>query len=415
MRKVNRNSSKIQTKSFNKTTGCDVDSEIVVIANYDRNSECIDTVEFQNNYLGAQAAVEYIKCFGSELVILESTANYHILFYDVFRTHNIPARILNPLLVSALLKVEGKNDKGDARTLARLAANFDLKTSNMPDPIQRHIRMFLRSLDKEKARRTQITNRINSTLTANGCNLYRATKVNSKSGISMLQAIIDGKEKHEILLNHWFGRSSSLDKLNDAMGELEMIPNFTRPFLEGLCEELIFLNNKIERLENNSLDLIDELSLTEITDLICTLPAMSKLLALRIVGEMGVDFTERYSSGEKFVKAIGVCPNNIVSGGKVLKKESSHGNTHLKTPLLNAVKSFCNQNKKDSELRSFFVNYRARSTYKKATSAVARRLMTMVYAMVRDNKPYDSQTKRLHKPRKVYVINQNKMEAIQDE
>lgn len=415
MRKVNRNSTKIQSKSFNKTTGCDVDSEIVVIANYDRNSESIDTVEFHNNYIGAKKAVEYIKNFGSELVILESTANYHILFFDVFKQHDIPAKILNPLLVSALLKVEGKNDKGDARTLARLAANFDLKTSNMPDPLQRRIRMYLRTLDKEKARRTQITNRINSTLTANGCNLFRVTKVNSKSGISMIEAIIDGKEKGDILLNHWFGRTASLEKIADAMGELEMIPDFVKPFLQKLLDELIFLNNQIEKLEEESLSLISDLGLTKFVENLCTLPAMSPLLALRIVGEMGLDFTDRYSSGEKFVKAIGVCPNNIVSGGKVLKKDSSHGNIHLKTPLLNAVKSFCNQNKKDSELRSFFVNYRAKSSYKKATSAVARRLMTIAYAMVRDSKPYDSEAKRLHIPRKVYVINKNKMENENNE
>ena len=410
MRKVNRNSTKIQSKSFNKTTGCDVDSEIVVIANYDRNSESIDTVEFRNNYLGAIQAVKYIKDFGSELVILESTANYHILFYDVFKLHHIPAKILNPLLVSALLKVEGKNDKGDARTLARLGANFDLKTSNMPDPLQRQIRMFLRSLDKWKMRRTQITNRINSTLTANGCNLFRVTKVNSKSGISMVEAIIDGKEKGDILLNHWFGKDSSLDKIADAMGELEMIPNFVKPFLQDLLDELIFLNSKIEKLETQSLELISDLGLTEFIANLCTAPAMSNLLALRIIGEMGLDFTDRYSSGEKFVKAIGVCPNNIVSGGKVLKKNSSHGNIHLKVPLLNAVKSYCNKSKDETELKKFFLNYRAKSSYKKATSAVARRLMTMIYAMVRDNKPFNSETKRLHKPRKVYVINKNKME-----
>jgi len=37
------------------------------------------------------------------------------------------------MVVKSLLCVEGKSDKGDAMTLARLAASFDLKTSNMPD------------------------------------------------------------------------------------------------------------------------------------------------------------------------------------------------------------------------------------------------------------------------------------------
>lgn len=412
MRKVNRNSTQIQSKNYDRTTGCDVDSEIVVIANYDRYSKTIDTVEFQNNYLGAKKACEYIKSFGTEYILLESTANYHLLFYDVFKMEKLLVRIINPLLVSALLKVEGKNDKADARTLSRLAANFDLKTSNMPDPLQRHIRMYLRSLDQHIRRRTQITNRINSTLTAHGCNVFRATKVNSKSGISIIYGIIESKTKSEILLECWHGRESSLDKISDALGNLEMIPKFSLIFLQELVEELEQLNNKIESRKQECLDLIETLGLTEISDLICTAPAMSKLLSLRIIGEMGLDFTDRYSSGEGFVKAIGVCPNNVLSGGKILKKNSSHGNIHLKTPLLNAVKSWCNLSKDEINLKGFFYNYRSRSSFKKATSAVARRIMTTVYAMVRDNKPYDSEIKPLHRPRKVYVVNHNKMEKV---
>ena len=56
-----------------------------------------------------------------------------MLYYDNLREEEIKIAVINPIVVKALLRVEGKSDKVDAMTLARLAANFDLKKSNMPD------------------------------------------------------------------------------------------------------------------------------------------------------------------------------------------------------------------------------------------------------------------------------------------
>lgn len=53
-------------------------------------------------------------------------------------------------------------------TLARLAARFDLKTSNMPDSQQRELRLPFKRIDAWKVQRTQITNRINRILTGYG-------------------------------------------------------------------------------------------------------------------------------------------------------------------------------------------------------------------------------------------------------
>jgi transposase len=71
--------------------------------------------------------------------------------------------VINPIVVKSLLRVEGKSDKDDAMTLARLAASFDLKTSNMPDSQQRELRLLFKRVDAWKMQRTQSTNRANGT------------------------------------------------------------------------------------------------------------------------------------------------------------------------------------------------------------------------------------------------------------
>lgn len=55
-----------------------------------------------------------------ELIIIESTANYHMLNYETLREEGINNSVINPIVVKALLRVEGKSDKVDAMTLAKL-------------------------------------------------------------------------------------------------------------------------------------------------------------------------------------------------------------------------------------------------------------------------------------------------------
>jgi len=62
-----------------------------------------------------------------EVVVLESTATYHILYFEEFRRAGLDVIIVNPMMVKALLKVEGKSDKADSQTLAKLVANFPLR------------------------------------------------------------------------------------------------------------------------------------------------------------------------------------------------------------------------------------------------------------------------------------------------
>lgn len=56
----------------------------------------------------------------------------------------------------SLLRVEGKTDAADAVTLARLASGFHLRISNMPDEMQTHLRLYLRTHDKTSAHRTRL-------------------------------------------------------------------------------------------------------------------------------------------------------------------------------------------------------------------------------------------------------------------
>ena len=128
---------------YQRAMGIDVDSKFLVVAFADRTAPEINTVEFPNDAYGIRRLVEAANRFTPSLVVCESTANFHIAAYDALLAAGISAIVINPLHVKSLLRVEGKSDKADAATLARLALSFRLKASNVPDSRQRELRTYI--------------------------------------------------------------------------------------------------------------------------------------------------------------------------------------------------------------------------------------------------------------------------------
>lgn len=371
---------------YSITAGCDVDKNFVVVGIYNVEKEEIVTQEFEQTHKGAAEAVHWLLESDVEVAVLESTAQYHMLFYDALRAAGITTHVINPMLIKSLLRVEGKSDKGDAATLARLAASFNLRVSNMPDSQQRMIRLCLRSLDSLKNERTRITNRTNSALTAAGVTVFRLIDLNSVSGLGFCKGIVEGLPRDEIVYKYWKGRKNRIEELISCIPN--EIPDYLRRWLKVQLDDINRLNDRIEMQEIEAEMLIDQLGLAQQIAIMCTAPAVGPLLALRIIGEMGQDYWVRYHSADAFSKAIGVVPANEVSGGKIVKKKSSKGNVHVKTHLLNSVKSWLLHGSREAELMQFYLNYRNRATYSKGVSAVARRIAESLWWMGERNTVY---------------------------
>jgi transposase len=367
---------------YNITGGCDTDKNIIVAAIYHAETGSLEAKEFRQHQADALRAAEWFRSHQVELVIIESTANYHMLYYDTLREEGINISVINPIVVKALLRVEGKSDKGDAMTLARLAANFDLKTSNMPDSQQRELRLLFKRIDSWKQQRTQVTNRANGILTGHGFTVFRLVTLNTPAGLRILQAIIDRRTPEEI---------AALHRNRNKRPEIEKcaavpLPDYMFPYLAEVIEDVNMLNNRIIQAEHEILDKISSCHLEKQVELMSTVSGVTSMLALRIIAELGANYHQRYCTAEAFSKAIGVVPANEVSGGKLLKRRSSHGNSRVKFHLLSAAKAFAIHGK--GPLKAWFDQYRGRVHYYKATSALARRIAEALWWVMVKNEPY---------------------------
>ena len=381
-RRIHANGETAVSSRYHITGGCDTDKNVIVAAIFWADTGQLISREFQQHKGDALAAAEWFHENQVELVIIESTANYHMLYYDVLRAAGVPILVINPIVVKSLLRVEGKSDKGDAMTLARLASSFALKTSNMPDSLQREIRLLFKRIDTWKVLCTQTTNRANSVLTGCGFTVFRLVSINSPGGLKILQAILDRRSPAEMAVLH---RNKAKRAQIEQSTSVEL-PAYVFPYLAEVLEDVRSFNLKVSQGEGELLQMIDTFHLEDQVALMQTVPGVTRMLCLRVISEMGANFHQRYPSAEAFAKAIGVVPANEVSGGKLLKRKASHGNMRVKFHLLSAAKAYAIHG--SGPLRSWYDTYRARSTYLKATSALARRIAEGLWWVMARQEPY---------------------------
>lgn len=144
-----------------------------------------------------------------------------------------------------LLRVEGKTDAADAVTLARLASGFHLRISNMPDEMQTHLQLYLRTHDKTSAHRTRLLNQTMNILTQYGVMLYRLIHLNSFSGMAILFAIAMGKSPENAVKQNWKGSKKRLPELIDSVQDL---PAYLLPFLREAYADIQQSELRMDRL-----------------------------------------------------------------------------------------------------------------------------------------------------------------------
>ena len=327
-----------------------------------------------------QAALD----FNAQLIVLESTGPHSLAVYDALTAASLPVTMINPLTVKALLRVEGKSDRRDAATLARLAAGFDLRKSNIPDARQRRLRLLFRQLDDATQESIRTNARLGAVLAQCGCSLMAV--VTGTVRLRMLAAIANGTPPAEIAALHPHKSRRPIVKTS-----------LPAAFPAGIPEYVADAVSALQLLERRRTDAVAHLQaysqanqawLDEATRWLRTVPFTTDLLALRCVAEMGADFTRRYPSAERFCSALGVAPQSEVSGGKLLKVADSHGNRRMLTALVNTVKAAVMH--KGDPLRDYYKSLRGRMGHSKALLATAHVVAEAWYNCTRLQVPWNA-------------------------
>jgi transposase len=101
--------------------------------------------------------------------------------------------------------------------------------------------------------------------------------------------------------------------------------------------------------------------------------------------EVGPDLS-KFPSASSFANWLTLCPNNVITGGKILSSKTRKGKSRAALALRQAAQTV---ERSDNYLGQFFRRMRARLGRAEAITAVAHKLARIFYAMVRKGQAYD--------------------------
>lgn len=116
-----------------------------------------------------------------------------------------------------------------------------------------------------------------------------------------------------------------------------------------------------------------------------TIPGMSVLHVQAVVTEVGPDLS-RFRSAAAFSSWLGLCPDNDVSGGKILWTGTRKVKNRLAAALRMAAQSLQGS---QSALGEFYRRMRAKLGAPKAITATAHKLARVIYHMLKTHEPYE--------------------------
>lgn len=387
--------------------GVDIAKADHVIAAVDeRGEELGKAMGFKNSSAGFERAIGWLEGVAEEpkgvVVGMEATGHYWMACYAHLISHGYSVCVINPMQVRAVRKLKGlsgvKNDRMDARLIAETLriGRFD-QTKLATDDVQslRTLSRYLQSLKGELAEvKTQCICLLDAyfpefdgvfpDMFGKG-----ARAVLSKSPLpfelgrrrqdSLARDIKEASRRSEEVARK---RADELKGRAKASVGIALGQEAVSFQVKSLVRQMDFLDEECAKVEA----LVREL-LERVEPLVLTIPGISYTTGAQIVSEIGD--VSRFRNAAALVSYAGL--NSSVnqsgkfdSGGGPITK---HGSPYLRRAVWLAAGRACQH---DPKLRAFYEKKRAEGKpHRVAVTAVARKLCHIVFAVMRDQAPYD--------------------------
>ena len=327
---------------------------------------------------------------GVSHVAMEATGIYTMPVYHALIEHGRFERVL--VCNAAHVKnVPGrKTDAVDAVWLAELLECGLLRGSFIPEPRVKAVRDVSRYRKKLVGARTSEIQRLGSVLQDAGIKLDSvASSIATVSGRAMIEALIDGERRPEVLADLALGRMRT--KLADLTLALEGRFGAHHAVMCQLhLEHIDHLEDMVARLDAQVAQML--IPFARQRDLLITIPGIKTIAAAAVLGEIGPNPAEFFLDGAHLVSWAGLCPGNHESAGKRKHGTPRKGNQHLAPILVEAAWSAV---RTDGRLRARYHRlvlrcggYRNPAAKKKAIIAVAHTLLVIIWHMLATDTPY---------------------------
>lgn len=355
-------------------------------------------------------------------IFLESTGIYHFPLFCYLKESGFEVFILNPLITdsnknSGIRKV--KNDKFDATRIAKTAYTHDLKVSLIPQDIVVNLRSLIREYYYLVDMKTAYINKLHKELRIMFPSYKKVfTKTTCKTSLLLLKTfkspkIILDTPKDEIISliakSSRQGLKYSVEKYTALIKAATLANSFGKhleasfeiilmniEFIELFSKKIDFILTKIKKYISKNKDH----SFIKQIDLVHSIKGVGFISAVTLMCEIG-DFSS-FKKPKQLYAYFGLDPavreSGKYKGTKVSmsKRGSRIARRVLFTIALVSVRTSKAGTPVNPSLRQYYTKKKESKPKKVALGAIMHKISNIIFAVLRDNKPFVLRTPEAH-------------------
>ena len=360
------------------------------------------SLRFATTHKGADSLMSFIfKNIGNSPCVfgMEATGHYWYPIYSFIKAKGYTIYVINPIQSDSLRKMyirQTKNDSIDSFLIAEVIRFGQFGTTSMADENILAMRQLCRYRDSVISSRTEIKLRIGTIMeqifpeyekqfsslwvsTSMGILEKYLTPENIENApIDELFEIIKDKSHNKLTMKKAI---SIREAAADTFG-IKIAQDAFSFQLKQLIDRMNFLDKQIEALDIEIMKYYEQFDCY-----LHTIPGIGMIATATILAEIGD--IHRFKSSSALVAFAGIDPTVRQSGefNSTHNHMSKRGSPYLRHAIFLAATTCSFHN---SPLNAYYKKKRDQGKHHlTATGAVARKLTTVIYAVLRDSKPYE--------------------------
>ena len=360
------------------------------------------SLRFATTHKGADSLMRFIfKNIGNSPCVfgMEATGHYWYPIYSFLKAKGYTIYVINPIQSDSLRKMyirQTKNDSIDSFLIAEVIRFGQFGTTSMADENILAMRQLCRYRDSVISSRTEIKLRIGTIMEQifpEYEKQFSSLWVSTSMGIlekyltpeNIENAPID--ELFEIIKDKSHNRLTKAKAISikeaaaDTFG-IKIAQDAFSFQLKQLIDRMNFLDKQIEALDCQILEYYEKFDCY-----LHTIPGIGMIAAATILAEIGD--INRFKSSSALVAFADIDPTVRQSGefSSTHNHMSKRGSPYLRHAIFLAATTCSFHN---SPLNAYYKKKRDQGKHHlTATGAVARKLTSVIYAVLRDSKPYE--------------------------
>ena len=329
---------------------------------------------------GLRAMTDWLRGHGVTAAAMEGTGVYWKAPFEALEDAGIHADLLHAQHVK---QIRGrKTDTTDSLWLARICQFGLALPSYVPPRLFRQLRQLSRYRRKLVAERSRARNRAHKTLDHDGLRLGGIlSDIFGVNGRRVLDGLVAGRQPRHILAELTGHVQSKLEPLARALAAtLDPLALLTlRMQLEAVDRADAVLAELDMRIQAELADYQRPLQLLQ------TIPGIDLCSAATILVEIGPDLGA-FRHARHLGAWAGVAPGNNSSAGKRRSARARSGNVTLRATLAECAHGAART--KGSQFHGYHRALTGHLGYKRAILATAHKLLRVIHAVLRDDRPY---------------------------